>query len=106
MAQYGIKVYVLTDATTAFVLMVIRYTGKHTYNETESAHAKKTVNVVKELCCEVAGMHRTIYIDRFYTSLELVKELRKMNLYGTGTIMRNCIQKVVSERLAQPQRLE
>ena len=92
-ARYGIKIYVLTDAATAFVLKVIIYTGKHTYNETESAHAKKMVNVVRELCREVAGTHRTIYIDHFYTSLELLKELRKMNLYVTGTIMRNCIPK-------------
>ena len=47
-ARYGIKMYVLTDAATAYVLRVIVYTGKHTYNESINQADKKTVRVVKE----------------------------------------------------------
>ena len=32
-ARYGIKIYVLTDALTAFVLKVLIYTDKSMYNE-------------------------------------------------------------------------
>jgi hypothetical protein len=30
-AEYGIKIYVIADAQTAFVLCVILYTGQYTY---------------------------------------------------------------------------
>ena len=88
--------YVLTDAATAYVLRVIVYTGKHTYNESVNQADKKTIHVVKELCKSWEGTHRTVYVDHFYTSLDLLKELRKMNLYVTGTIMKNRIPSEVT----------
>ena len=88
-ARYGIKIYVLTDASTAYVLQVIIYTGKHTYTETANQTEKKTVQVVKQLCRRFKGSHRTVYVDRFYTSIDLIKELHLMELYVTGTMMRN-----------------
>ena len=60
-ARYGIKIYVLTDAVTAFVLRIIIYTGKHTYNESANQNEKKTVQVVKELCKPLQGTHRTLH---------------------------------------------
>ena len=92
-ARYGIKRYVLTDAITAYVIKVIIYTGKYTYQESDNQKEKKTVQIVKQLCRKLEGTHRTIYIDRFYTSIDLVKELRRMDLYVTGTVMKNRIPK-------------
>ena len=94
-AQYGIKIYVLTDAVTAFVIKVIIYTGKYTY-ESENQKEKKTVQVAKQLCRHLQGTHRTIYIDRFYTSVDLLKELRAMDLYITGTVMKNRVPKEIT----------
>ena len=54
---------------------------------------KKTVQVVRKLCEPYRDSYRTIYVDRFYTSLELLKELDKMNLFVTGTVMKNRISK-------------
>ena len=82
-AQYGIKIYVLTDAATAHVLKVIVYTGKHTYNESVNQADKKTVRVVKDLCKSWEGTHCIVYVDSYYTLLELLKELHKMKLYVT-----------------------
>lgn len=91
-ARYGIKVYVLTDARTAYVLRVIFYTGKSTYHpQPDEETKKKTVQVVSQLVSPYAGSHRTVYVDRFYTSLDLVKELAEMDLYITGTVMQNRI---------------
>jgi Transposase IS4 len=56
----------------------------------------KTVQVVTELCKQYEGSHRTVYVDRFYTlhtSLELMKELYKMSLYATGTVLKNRVPK-------------
>jgi DNA polymerase III epsilon subunit-like protein len=61
-ARYGIKLYVLTDARTAYVLRVIIYTGtepdRHTsYKEIEVENEKKTVKIVKILCHPYTGSH-------------------------------------------------
>jgi Transposase IS4 len=89
-ARYGIKVYVITDARTAYVLWVLIYTGKTTYNQTGEVndHPMKTVN---KLVAPFVGTHRTIYIDRFYTSTELLISLAEKDLYVTGTVLANLI---------------
>jgi hypothetical protein len=75
--RYGIKIYVIADTTTAFVLWVVIYTGKTTYyadSETQQDRLK-TVQIVNYLVEPFVGSHRTIYVDRFYTSLDLLKSL-------------------------------
>ena len=89
-ARYGIKLNVITDAITAYVLKVIVYTGKTTYQDSNE-DMKKTVQVVKALCEPFSGTFRTVYIDRFYTSIDVRKELDKMDLFVTGTVMKNRI---------------
>jgi hypothetical protein len=92
-AHYGIKIYVVTDAVKAFVLWVLVYTGKTTYNyDSESAAEKlKTVQTVNCLVKPFAGSHRTVYVNRFYTSLDLLKSLAEKDLYLTGTMLANWI---------------
>ena len=87
--------YVITDAETAFVLKVIVYTGASTYNFNPDKDVKKTVKIVKELVSQFEGTHRSIYVDRFYTSIELIKELTIMNQYVTGPVMANRLPKEV-----------
>jgi hypothetical protein len=64
--RYGIKLYVITDAVTAFVLKVVIYTGKSTYNTSEQQEKKKTVQVVEQLVEPFVGTYPTIYVNRFY----------------------------------------
>ena len=93
-ARYGIKVYVITDAKTAYVLRVVFYTGKSTYNNNEAPEDKlKTVQVVNKLVEPFAGTHRTVYVDRFYTSLDLLISLAEKDLYLTGTQKRYGLRK-------------
>ena len=40
-ARYGIKIYVLTDAATAFVVRIIIYTGKFTYHEADNEKERR-----------------------------------------------------------------
>ena len=95
-ARYGIKIYVITDALTAYVLKIIFYTGKYTYHSfPDDELMKKTIKIVKELCMPYKGSHRCVYVDRFYTSIDLLKELDNMNLYVTGTCMKNRLPKEV-----------
>ena len=74
----------ITDAVTAaYVLRVIIYTGKSTYaaaNE-QPMDEKKTVQIVGRLQVEpFVGTHWTIYVDRFFTSLDLLMSLANKNL--------------------------
>ena len=94
-ARYGIKLYVLTDARTAYVLKVIIYTGKQTYQtyNNDNIEMKKTVQIVRELVEPYINSYRTIYVDRFYTSIDVMKELDKVSLFITGTVMKNRIPK-------------
>ena len=94
-ARYGIKLYVITDAVTAFVLRVVIYTGKSTYTTTDDQEKMKTVQVVERLVEPFVGTHRTIYVDRFYTSLELMRTLADKNLYLTGTMLANWILQAI-----------
>lgn len=95
-ARYGIKLYVITGARTSFVLGVLVYTGKFTYTESNTESTKKTVQVVQQLCEPFRGTFRTIYVDRFYSSVDLVKQLEDMQLYTTGTILSNRIPKHIT----------
>jgi DNA polymerase III epsilon subunit-like protein len=95
-ARYGIKLYVVTDARTSFVLGVIVYTGKFTYTDSRTESTKKTVQVVQQLCEPFRGTHRTIYVDRFYSSIDLLKQLEDMQLYMTGTVLSNRIPKHIT----------
>jgi hypothetical protein len=63
-ARYGIKIYVITDAVTAFVLRVLIYTGRSTYGAVEDQEERlKTVQVVNHLVQPFVGTYRTIYVD-------------------------------------------
>lgn len=91
-ARYGIKLYVITDAATAFVLKVIVYTGSSTYDTADQQEEKKkTVQIVERLVEPFVGTFRTIYVDRFYTSLDLLKMLEEKDLFITGTMLANRI---------------
>jgi DNA polymerase III epsilon subunit-like protein len=77
-ARYGIKIYVITDAATAYVLRVLIYTGKSTYGSTDDQDKLKTVQVVEKLVEPFVGSYRTVYVDQFYTSIGLLKALEKL----------------------------
>jgi hypothetical protein len=82
----------VTDGVTTFVLKVVINTGKSTYYESnDQPEKKKTVQVVEQLVQPFVGTYRTIYVDHFYTSLDLVKLLADRNLYITGTMLANRI---------------
>jgi len=105
-ARYGIKIYVITDAKTSFVLCVIIYTGKTTYNiGGKGEEMKKTVQVVNKLVEKYAGTYRSVYIDRFYTSIELLKSLAEKDLLVTGTVMQNRLPKGVRITAAEYKRM-
>ena len=83
--------YASTDAVDEYVLSTSMYTG--TDYKTSSSELKKTTKVVLNLVEPYINTYRSIKTDRYYTSIELVKELEKRKLYTTGTVMSNRINK-------------
>lgn len=90
--KYGIKLVVLCDAKTHYFWNGYIYTGKgsdgNTLSEIEKKFAKPTqavLNLVKPL----EGTNRNITADNWFTSVELLSELKKRGLTYVGTIKKN-----------------
>lgn len=83
-SKWGIKVWSLCDSRTGFLLKFQAYTGKETAGkETGLGH-----RVVKELVTGLDKGH-VIYMDNFYSSLQLYDDLRLSQLGACGTIRTN-----------------
>jgi hypothetical protein len=72
---------------------VLINTRKTTYyaNLEFQADRLRTVQIVNCLVEPFAGSHQTIYVDWFYTSLDLLKLLAEKKLYINGTMLANQI---------------
>ena len=83
-AKYGIKIFWICDASNGYALHGIPYAGKE---------GERAVGLAKRLVLELTKpffhTHRNVYIDRYFTSHELIVELLKNGLTCTGTIMAN-----------------
>jgi hypothetical protein len=86
-ARYGIKIYVVTDAKTAYVLNMIVYTGRDMTDIEEGS--KKTVSIVRKLLDRYKNTFRHVFVDRFYTSFDLLSKLETDGIKMTGTVMGN-----------------
>lgn len=84
--KYGIKIIMMCDNSTKYVLNAIPYAGKGTVPENIPAAAY----FVEELVKCVRGSHRNITTDNWFTSLPLMKNLvSNFGLTMIGTIRKN-----------------
>jgi hypothetical protein len=85
--KYGIKFWMLCDSKTSYVSRVQVYTGR--LPEAEAAReTKQGQRVVQELCKNLVGSGRNVTCDNFFTSLELIQNLKKnkMTLLGVAFV--------------------
>ena len=80
----GIKVWVLADSSNGYFHKFQVYTGK-----SDSVEKGLGTRVVKELASDVKGKHHHIYFDNFFTSVNLLDDLLRDNIYACGTVRRN-----------------
>lgn len=92
--KWGIKIFVMSDATNAYVCAIEPYLGKTTTCLLVRPDLLVTSRVVLTLVNKleqsgqaVEGMH--IFTDRFYTSVELAEALYEKRIHLTGTVKRN-----------------
>lgn len=85
--KWGIKMWVLCDAKTGFCLEWIPYTG-HVAAPAGSTDSV-TERIVKRLVEPYYQTNRTVYMDNYYTSIPLFRELKREGLGACGTIRQN-----------------
>ena len=84
-AKYGLKFWCLCDAKTAYCLRMRPYLGTD-HGAVRTTGLGKTV--VLDLT-ERLDAGRTVVTDNFFTSLELLRDLRGRNLGLVGTVRKN-----------------
>ena len=81
----GIKVWVLADAMNGYFCRFEVYCGKKGSNVEKGLATR----VVKDLTNDFQGKHHHIFFDNFFTSLELIQDLKEVGIYACGTARKN-----------------
>ena len=84
--KYGIKFWMLSDSKTSYVSRVQVYTGRQADAPRETNQGQR---VVQELCTNLAGSGRNVTCDNFFTSLQLIQNLKKDKMTLLGTVRKN-----------------
>lgn len=91
-AKYGIKVMCLADSRSSYFYNAYIYTGRGSdsrgLNEEEKKLKLPSQSVVR-LCKPIEKTNRNITADNWFSSLEIVHELRKRGLTYVGTLRKN-----------------
>ncbi|KAJ8928303.1 hypothetical protein NQ314_019146 [Rhamnusium bicolor] len=83
--KFGIKLYVLCEPN-GLVLKLIVYAGSADSQLSGSQHTEK---VVLSLLQEKLGVGHSVYMDNFYNSVKLARDLLGNKTYVTGTLRAN-----------------
>lgn len=87
-AKYGLKVQILADSRNHYMIQAEVYTGSLGTTSNKSSHSLPTQTVLR-LVKPIAQTNRNITADNWYSSIELVDELKKIGLTYVGTIKKN-----------------
>ena len=89
--KYGVKAFTLADSLNGYILDILLYTGADTLESSNHrySHLPKPAQIVMSLTKDYLQQGRTIYTDRYYTSIPLIQTLENHSTYYTGTCMKN-----------------
>ena len=89
--KYGIKAFTLADSANGYVLDTLIYTGDDTLDHSDPQYASlpQPARIVLSLCNDYLEQGRTVYTDRYYTSIPLAQTLESRKTAFTGTCMKN-----------------
>ncbi|XP_047099197.1 piggyBac transposable element-derived protein 4-like [Schistocerca piceifrons] len=85
-AKYGIKIFWLCEATSAYASDRIVCTGRKPY---EPIQKNVGLNVVKDLAKSIEESSKNITVDNFFTSVQLAEEMLQKQITVVGTIKQN-----------------
>ncbi|RXN17129.1 piggyBac transposable element-derived 4-like protein [Labeo rohita] len=86
--RFGIKLFMLCDGLTGYVLNVIVYTGSST-DITHTPGLGVSGSVVLTLLKPYLGRGHTLYVDNWYTSPSLLHNLLRAKTEACGTVRAN-----------------
>jgi hypothetical protein len=93
--KWGLKIWVMADATSHIISDFEVYCGKTTATLWEGmsqrAEHKLAHQVVTDLTTGLDNKGHVITMDNFFTSVGLFRDLERPGIYGTGTMRSNCI---------------
>lgn len=90
--KYGLKVMILCDARTSYFFNGYIYTGKGSDGKSlpeEDRNFSIPTQAVLRLAQPVVGSNRNVTADNWFSSVEVVEQLRKRNLTYVGTLKKN-----------------
>lgn len=88
--RFGIKLFVLCDVKTGFIIDFIVYSGKETDMEIKP-ELGVSGSVVTALMENYLNSNRTLYVDNWYSSPTLFKHLMEKGTYACGTVKKSRI---------------
>lgn len=88
-SRFGIKIFVLCDVQSNYILDYIVYTGAATETESGNADWGKSGDVVVSLLLPYLNKGHTIYLDNWYSSPELFLWLHEKCTNAVGTVRKN-----------------
>jgi len=83
---YGIKAFLLADATNSYIYNIEIYTGN---NGNQNRSLNSSNRTVKSLLEGTAYKGHTLYMDNFFCSIPLFKDLQKLCIGCSGTVRKN-----------------
>lgn len=97
--KWGIKLFVLAESKSGYVLNIIPYCGQGTLDhgddsgtdsdEEDSSAGGATTQTVMKLCRPIYNTGSHVYFDNYYTSPELLLKLKKKKILACGTVRSN-----------------
>lgn len=83
--KWGVKVWTLAESDTGYLHCFQVYTGR------EEGRQEKGLSyrVVMDLCSHMFGSNLTVYMDNYYTSPELLRDLHLRGIMACGTVRSN-----------------
>ena len=86
--KYHIKSFGLVDSATGYVVNLLTYYGKNTFDPDADVNGGQAVQIFQTLLHAIGkGYH--VFADRFYTTMNLVEYLTEKEIYYTGTFQGN-----------------
>ncbi|XP_030745477.1 uncharacterized protein LOC115874468 [Sitophilus oryzae] len=86
--KYGLKMQCLVDTKTHYLLNSFIYSGKDTHKTNPRKLDIPTLDGLA-LIPPISGNNRNVTADNWFSSVELIRELRKHNITYVGTLKKN-----------------
>ena len=89
--KFGIKVWLLAESKTGYIINYIIYTGKLSEEnmDPELEGHNQGYKVIMALMKPYLNLGHHVYFDNLFTSFELLEDLRQKDTYATGTARSN-----------------